>query len=181
MTKDKKLYLYSGIAIAFAVVAYVFITKKKKGGNGTTDIAKPDVKTTTGDIISNEQSVIDLSLQEILNKSLLEANAILKSKPVFTKLDNVQVRNDSFVNNGIVNNIMSSISNKGTLLGNVIAVVEDKGRLTNTSGKVFRWLKIQPAQITLDDMNRNKDFLTRKFLPEYKEVIFVREDVVKLN
>jgi len=46
---------------------------------------------------------------------------------------------------------------------------------------VFKWLKIQPAQVTLDDMNKNKDFLTRRFLPEFKEVIFVREDVVKLN
>ena len=181
MNTDKKLYLYSGLAIALSVVAYVVITKKKKGSSDPSITVKPDVTTTTGDVISNEQAVIDSSLQEILNKSLSEANAILKGKPVFTKLDNVQVRNDSFVNNGIVNNIMSSISNKGTLLGNVIAVVEDKGRLTNTSGKVFRWLKIQPAQITLDDMNKNKDFLTRKFLPQYKEVIYVREDVIKLK
>jgi hypothetical protein len=181
MNNDKKLYLYSGLAIALSVVAYVFITKKKKSDTDPTNDVKPDVTTTTGDVISNEQVVIDSSLQEILNKSLSEANAILKNKPVYTKLDNVQVRSDSFVNNGIVNNIMSSISNKGTLLGNVIAVVEDKGRLTNTSGKVFKWLKINPAKVTLNDMNKNKDLLTRKFLPEYKEVIFVREDVVKLN
>jgi F0F1-type ATP synthase delta subunit len=180
MNSDKKLYLYSGLAIALSVVAYVVITKSKKANTDPTTNVKPDVKTTTGDIISNEQSVIDSSLQEILNKSLSEANATLQGKPIFTKLDNVQVRNGNYVNNGIVNNIMSSISNKETLLGNVIAVVEDKGRLTNISGKVFRWLKIQPAQVTLDDMNKNKAFLTRNFLPEYKEVIFVREDVIKL-
>jgi len=181
MNSDKKLYLYSGLAIALSVVAYVVITKNKKGGTSASNTVKPDVKTTTGDMISNEQSVIDSSLQEILNKTVSEANTTLQGKPVFTKLDNVQVRNSNFVNNGIVNNVMSSISNKGTLLGNVIAVVEDKGKLTNINGKVFKWLKIQPAQVTLDDMNKNKDFLTRRFLPEFKEVIFVREDVVKLN
>jgi hypothetical protein len=181
MTSNKKLYLYSGLAIALSLVAYVVITKNKKSKTDPTSDVKPDVTTTTGDVISNEQVVIDLSLQEILNKSLSEVNTTLKGKPVYTKIDNVQVRNDSYVNNGIVNNIMSTISNKGTLLGNVIAVVEDKGRLTNTSGKVFKWLKINPAQVTLNDMNKNKSLLTRKFLPEYKEVIYVREDVIKLN
>ena len=30
MNSDKKLYLYSGLAIALSVVAYVVITEKKK-------------------------------------------------------------------------------------------------------------------------------------------------------
>jgi hypothetical protein len=60
-------------------------------------------------------------------------------------------------------------------------VVEDKGKLTNSEGKVYKWFKIKPAQITLDEMNRNKAFLTRVFLPEYSEVIFVREDTVTLD
>jgi hypothetical protein len=185
MNSDKKLYLYSGLAIVGALVAYVIITKKKppvsSEGTGTPDPETTVAVTTTGDVIDQNQVLIPATLAQILKKTSAEATVALINKPVYTKLDDVKVRNDSYVNNGIVNNIMSTITNKGTLLGNVIQVVEDKGKLTNSEGKVFKWFKIKPAQITLDDMNRNKAFLTRVFLPESKEVIFVREDTIKLE
>ena len=181
MNSNRKMYLYSGLAIAVSVVAYFVITKGKKPPPDHKKDVLPDVTTQTGDVITAEQAMIDAELKEMLNKTISEVNATLINKPVFTKLDNVKVRSSNFVNNGIVNNVMSSISNKGTLLGNIVAVFEDKGKLTNNDGKIFKWFKIKPAQVTLDDMNRNKDFLTRKFLPEYKELIYVREDVIKLK
>ena len=184
MNSDKKLYLYSGLAIVGALVAYVIITKKKppvsSEGTGTPEPETVAV-TTTGEVVDANQVIIPTTLAEILKKTSAEATVALINKPVYTKLDNVKVRSDRFVNNGIINNIMSTITNKGTLLGNVMQVVEDKGKLTNPEGKVYKWFKIKPAQITLDDMNRNKDFLTRRFLPEYSEVIFVREDTVTLD
>jgi hypothetical protein len=186
MNSDKKLYLYSGLAIVGALVAYVLITKKKplsssSEGTGTPDPETTVAVTTTGDVIDKNQVVIPTALAEILKKTSAQATVALINKPVYTKLDSVKVRNSNFVNNGFINNIMSTITNKGTLLGNVIQVVDDKGKLMNPEGKVYKWFKIKPAQITLDDMNRNKDFLTRNFLPEYKEVIFVREDTIKLE
>jgi hypothetical protein len=186
MNSDKKLYLYSGLAIVGALVAYVIITKKKplpssSEGSENTDPNKGVAVTSTGQVIDKNQVVIPSALAEILKKTSSEATVALINKPIYTKLDDVKVRNDSYVNNGIVNNIMSTISNKGTLLGKVMQVVEDKGKLTNSEGKVYKWFKIKPAQITLDEMNRNKAFLTRVFLPEYSEVIFVREDTVTLD
>jgi hypothetical protein len=188
MNSDKKLYLYSGLAIALAVVAYLVITKKKplrsvsdkdsEGTDSETDVAI----TTTGEVVDNEQVVIPASLIEILNKTSAQATLDLINKPIYTKLDEVKVRSENFVNNGIVNNIMSTITNNGTLLGNVIQVVDDKGKLKNPQGKVYKWFKIKPAQITLDDMNRNKSFLTHVFLPNSTgRVIYVREDTVKLE
>lgn len=186
MNSDKKLYLYSGLAIVGALVAYVIITKKKplpssSEGSENTDPNEGVAVTSTGQVIDKNQVVIPTALAEILKKTSSEATVALINKPIYTKLDDVKVRNDSYVNNGIVNNIMSTINNKGTLLGKVMQVVEDKGKLTNPEGKVYKWFKIKPAQITLDEMNRNSAFLTRVFLPEYTEVIFVREDTVKLD
>ena len=104
------------------------------------------------------------------------------NKPIYTKLDNVKVRNSNYVNNGLIDNVMSTITNRGLLLGNIIQVVEDKGKLKNNDGRVFKWFRIKPAQVTLDEMNRNKSFFTHVFLPESTgKQIFVREDTIKLE
>ena len=187
MNGDKKIYLYSGLAIAGAIIAYVIITQKKSTsdtsseGTGTPDPETTVGTTTTGEIVDVEQINIPKTLTPILNKTSAEATVALINKPIYTKLDNVKVRNDRYVNNGVVNNIMSTIANRGFLLGNVIQVVDDKGGLKNNDGRVFKWFKIKPAQITLDEMNRNKAFLMSKFLPEYIKEIFVREDALKLE
>jgi hypothetical protein len=187
MNSDQKLYLYSGLAIVGAIIAYAIITKKKtlpdsSEGTGTPDPEPEVAVTTTGEVIDIEQAIIPITLVEILKKTSAQATVDLINKPVYTKLDNVKVRNEPYINNGLINNIMSTITNRGTLLGNVIQVVDDKGKLTNSDGRVYKWFKIKPAQITLDDMNRNKDFLTHKFLPNTTgKQIYVREDALKLE
>jgi hypothetical protein len=187
MNGDKKLYLYSGLAIALAVVAYVIITKKKPllDSTDTSTVEEEentDVVSTTGELIDETQVTIPASLSEIFKKTPAEATRLLINKPLYTKLDNVKVRYSNYVNNGIINNEMSSITNRGFLLGNVIQVVDDKGNLKNNDGRVFKWLKMKPAQITLDEMNRNKGFLTHVFKPNTTgKEIYVREDTVKLE
>lgn len=187
MNGDKKLYLYSGLAILGAIIAYAIITKKKPLPNSSEGTGIPDPETnvavtTTGEVVDIDQLIIPATLVEILKKTSAQATATLINKPVYTKLDNVKVRNEPYVNNGLINNIMSTITNRGTLLGNVIQVVDDKGKLTNSDGKVYKWFKIKPAQITLDDMNRNKDFLTHNFLLNTTgKQIYVREDALKLE
>jgi hypothetical protein len=187
MNGDKKLYLYSGLAIVGAIIAYVIITKKKplvtsSEGAGIPDEETTVVVTTTGEVIDQEQVVIPATLAEILKKTSAQATVALINKPVYTKLDDVKVRYENYVNNGFINNIMSTITNRGTLLGNVIQVVDDKGKLTNPDGKVYKWFKIKPAQVTLDIMNRNKSFFTHVFLPNSTgKEIYVREDTLKLE
>jgi len=106
----------------------------------------------------------------------------LINKPIYTKLDTVKVRSQNYVNNGFFSNVMSTITNRKFLLGNVIQVVDDKGKLTNPNGKVYKWFRIKPAQVTLDEMNTNKSFLTHTFLPDSTgKEIYVREDTVQLE
>ena len=187
MNGDKKLYLYSGLAIVGAIIAYVIITKKNtlptsSEGTGIPDPETTVAVTTTGEVIDQNQVDIPATLSEILKKTSAQASSVLINKPVYTKLDNVKVRSENYVNNGVITNVMSTITNRGTLLGNVIQVVDDKGKLQNLDGRVYKWFKIKPAQITLDDMNRNKSFFTHAFLPDSTgKEIFVREDTLKLE
>jgi hypothetical protein len=188
MNSDKKLYLYSGLAILGAIIAYVVITKKKPLANNLsegTGVPDPETTvnvTTTGEVVDQEQVEIPTALAEILKKTSAQATSALINKPIYTKLDDVKVRNQNFVNNGIIDNVMSRITNRGTLLGNVIQIVDDKGNLKNNDGRVYKWFRIKPSQIALDDMNRNKSFLTHVFLPNSTgKEIYVREDTVKLQ
>lgn len=187
MNKDKKIYLYSGLAIVGAIVAYVLITKKKplasssNEGSGVPDPETTVATTTTGEVVDQSQVNIPKTLSGILKKTSAQVTVDLINKPVYTKLDDVKVRDSNYVNNGIINNIMSTITNRGTLLGNVIQVIDDKGSLKNNDGRVYKWFRIKPAQVTLDEMNRNKSFLTHSFLPETTKEIYVREDVVRLE
>jgi hypothetical protein len=176
MNANKKLYLYSGLAIALAVVSYIVITNKKNlvdsGVNTSTDEEGNVVVTPTGEIIDEEQAIIPDTLREILKKDSAKATVDLINKPIYTKIDGVKVRYENFVNNGIINNIMSTITNTGTLLGNIIEVKDDKGKLKNSDGRVLKWFRIKPSKIALEDMNRNKGFLTHVFLPESTAPIF---------
>ena len=187
MNSNKKLYLYSGLAIVTSLVLYAIITRKKtvKGSSQPEGVRQNDdsdtIVTTTGDVVSSSQVVIPKTLLQILKGTPAQATALLKNKPIFTKIDNVKIRRENFVNNGFFNNEMSEITNSGFYLGKVIEVVNDKGNLKNPEGRVYKWFKIKPTQETLDEMNRNKDFLTSKFLPDFTKEIYVREDVVKLQ
>ncbi len=105
MNSDKKLYLYSGLAIAVSVVAYVVITRKKKLDTDPTSNVPDDVTTSTGDVVDVEQAVIDPTLAEIIKLPLAQAKAKLLGKNIYTKLDNVNPRQSPYVNNGwFVNN-----------------------------------------------------------------------------
>lgn len=187
MNSNKKLYLYSGLAIVTSLVLYAIITRKKAEKSSPNQEGVPQnddsdaIVTTTGDVVSSSQVVIPKTLLQILKGTSAQATALLKNKPIFTKIDNVKIRRENYVNNGFLNNVMSEVTNSGFYLGNVIEVVNDKGNLKNAEGRFYKWFKIKPTQETLDEMNRNKDFLTSKFLPDFTKAIYVREDVVKLQ
>jgi hypothetical protein len=114
MNSDKKLYLYSGLSILGAIILYAIITKKKAltpllEGSGSGEPEGTVAVTSTGEVIDQAQVNIPANLAKILNKTSAEATIELINKPVYTKLDDVKVRNDRFVNNGIINNILSKI------------------------------------------------------------------------
>jgi len=183
MDSDKKLYLYSGLAIALSVVAYVVITEKKKlkldpsKEDNTKDNA--NVETSTGDTISVEQAVIDKNLQEILNTPISNVKLKLLNKSIYTKLDNVTPRTTPNVNNGLLNNSYGGkIVDKDTKIGIVKDIVEDSGKLKNPQGNVYKWLKVLASKEAIDSINKTKSFWNIPL--STGTTFYVREDVIKL-
>ena len=183
MNSDKKLYLYSGLAIALSVVAYVVITEKKKlksdpskDNNSDNNL---DVTTSTGDIITVEQAMIDKNLQEILNTPISNAKLKLLNKSIYTKLDNVTPRTTPNVNNGVINNSYGGkIVDKNTKIGIVKDIVEDSGKLKNLQGNVYKWFKVLASKEAIDSINNTKSFWNTSL--GNGTTFYVREDVIKL-
>jgi hypothetical protein len=186
MNGDKKLYLYSGLAIALSVVAYFVITKKKplptssdESTANEEEEAENVVTTTTGDEISTEQNVIEPILKEILKKPLAQIKLSLLNKKLYTKVEDVNPRFTPYVNNGWLsnNNIGGKIKTKGTLAGTVVDIVNDKGLLKNTDGKVFVWFKINPSASARKQIEDDSNIFTgQKF-----STFWLREDVISLK
>jgi hypothetical protein len=180
MNSDKKLYLYSGLAIALSVVAYVVIVRKKKSDTDpSSKEVKPDVTTTTGEQISNEQAVLDPTISEIIKLPLAQAKAKLLGKNIYSKVDNVNPRRTPYVNNGLfVNNTVGGrILQKNTLIGSVTDVVNDKGLLKNNSGAIYKWIKVKPSSDAIKQIKDDSSIL----IGTKTDTFYVREDVIKLN
>ena len=179
MNSDKKMYLYSGLAIALSVVAYVVITKRKKANTDPTTNVKPDITTSTGDVITNEQAEIDLSLQEILKLPLAQAKAKLLGKDIYSKLENINPRQSPYVNNGwfVNNGVGGRITQKDTLIGKVTDVKNDIGLLRNGSNNIYKWLKVEPSPEAIKQIKEDSNIL----LGTKTDTFYVREDVIKLK
>lgn len=179
MNNDKKLYLYSGLAITLSVVAYVVITKKKKLNTDPTKNVKQDVTTSTGDVVSVEQAVIDPVLQEIIKLPLAQAKAKLLGKEIYSKVENINPRQTPYVNNGwLVNNgVGGRITEKDTLIGTITDVANDKGLLSNNTGSIYKWFKVNPSKEAIRQIEDDKSIL----IPTKTDSFYVREDVVKLK
>jgi hypothetical protein len=186
MNGDKKLYLYSGLAIALAVVAYIVITKKKplpKPSNEETEETEDEkddvVVTETGDEITTEQATIDPALSDILKLPITQTKLKMLNKKVYTKLDKVNPRTQPFVNNGYINNTYGGeIEYKNTYVGTVKDVVEDSGKLKNPQGNVYKWFKVLGSKEAIDSINKTQSWWN---VPLKQGIIFhVREDTIKL-
>jgi hypothetical protein len=183
MNGDKKLYLYSGLAIALAVVAYVVITKKKPllntADTSTVEGEEEDmdlVVTPSGDTISTEQAIIDPTLTEILKLPLAEIKLKMLNKKIYTKLDNVNPRITPYVNNGwfVNNSVGGKITQKGTFAGIVTDVAQDKGKMANSQGKVYIWFKIKPSAEAVKQIKEDTPLL----LTAKTDNFWLREDVI---
>lgn len=182
MDSNKKLYLYSGLAIALSVVAYVVITRKKKLDTDPSSNDKSVEETITtpiGTVISIEQAINDPKLQEIIKLPLSQAKARLLGKSIFTKVPNVNPRQSASVNNGwfVNNSVGGRIIEKDTLIGSVIDVVNDNGSIKNVNGDIYKWFKVNPSPEAIKQIKDDSNILLGSVT---SKPFFVREDVVKL-
>jgi len=181
MNDDKKLYLYSALAIALAVVAYVVITKKKplpttSDEEASTEDQDDVVVTPSGDTITPEQANIDPSLTEILKLPLAEIKLNMLNKKLYTKLDNVNPRQTPYVNNGwfVNNGVGGKITKKGTFAGTVTDVAKDKGSMSNAQGRIYIWFKVKPSAEAVKQIEDDSNI----FIPTETDTFWLREDVV---
>lgn len=188
---SKKIYIYSGLAILSALAIYGYVSNKKKQeevlaqGEALQDEVDTTLVTPTGSEIDINQAVLPKDLEIILSKTVTESSNLLRNKTVFSKLDGVKARNGNYVNNGIVNNIMGDIKPSGIKLGKVVSVINDKNNAKNPQGRVYRWIKVLPSQESIDEMNKNKSFLSPKLASASvyalaKAPFYYREDTIKL-
>lgn len=182
MNGDKKLYLYSGLAIALAVIAYAVITKKKplpttSEDETTTEEENDDtVVTPSGDIITTEQANIDANLSNILKLPLAEIKLNMLNKKVYTKIDNVNPRTTPNVNNGWFanNSVGGRITQKNTLAGVVTDVSNDKGLMSNAQGRVYVWFKIKPSAQAIKQIKADSNI----FIGTKTDSFWLREDTI---
>lgn len=185
MNSDKKLYMYSGVAIATAIVAYFVITRKSKS-NSNNVIVEEKVVTDTGSEISLEQALLPAQLESIFKLPLKEAVKKLGNKNIYTKVTDVMARKTPNVNNGILNNTWGLISNKDTLVGRVTAIAEDKNGAKNSDGRIYKWVKVNLSSDAKKsiDASEKESFLNRigGALPiNYTIEAYLREDTITLK
>lgn len=180
MNSDKKLYLYSGLAIALSVVAYVVITRKKKLDTDPSSNVKPDVTTPTGDVISGEQAILDPTLTDIIKLPIAQTKAKMLGKDIYAKVENINPRQTPYVNNGwfVNNGVGGRITQKDTLIGTVTDVVNDKGSLRNNLGVIYKWFKIKPSNEAIQQIKDDSNILIGG---TKTDTFYVREDVIKLK
>ena len=182
MNEDKKLYLYSGLAIALTLVAYAVITNKKPllDSTDTSTVEKEEegdtVITGSGDEVTTEQVTIDPSLSEILKLPLAQIKLKTLNQKVYTKIDNVNPRQTPYVNNGYFmnNGVGGKITKKGTYTGMITDVSQDKGSMSNSQGRVYVWFKIKPSAEAVKQIKEDSNIL----IGTKTDTFWLREDVI---
>jgi hypothetical protein len=184
---SKKVYIYSGIALLGAIGLYAYVSNRKRkeiikaqAESIQADVEENTIITPTGDEISVEQATVPENLDAILKNNVQVASKLLSNKTLFTKVPDVRARLENYVNDGIITNRFGQIKESGVNVGKVISVVEDKGKMTNPQGRVYKWFKIKPSQQSIDAFNRNKTFLQANRMLTPKLELYYREDTLKL-
>jgi hypothetical protein len=185
MTDNKKLYIYSGLAIALAVAGYLVMTKrkpaplKKEDTSGEQDDENNVITLPSGSVITNQQALIEPTLAQILKLPLAEIKLKMLNKNIYTKVENVNPRQTPYVNNGwfVNNGVGGRITEKGTFAGTVLDVQKDLGSMANRDGKVYNWFKLKPSPTALNQIREDSNILlgSVKTSPYW-----LREDVITI-
>lgn len=131
---------------------------------------KEDTKAEDEGQTENEQKVIDPNLEKA--KDAKGKLTSIVGKDVYTKVEDVNIRNTPEVNNGLLNNIYGVLPAKGLLIGKVTSVVK-KGNLN--------WVGVKLSKSAYDIIQSEKNLLTRDIWVNIPPLKWVREDVIKLN
>jgi hypothetical protein len=157
ITKQEKGWLI-GVGVVGVLTALYFITKPKKDKKGD----------------EGNQETPDAKLNE-----LVKAGKVVGATLV-SKIKNVKLRHQAYVNDGAVNNRYGEAPEPNMAVGQVLSVVDDLTKNVNpATGKPYKWFRIKIDKALYDEIQTNqRSWWTReKIVPAQ---LFVREDTVKI-
>jgi hypothetical protein len=178
---NKKYLIYGGIGVVVLIAVY-FATKSPDAP--TTDEGSTEGDTPSNDGITKEQKAMDEKLVNTIKfakpKNKTDVIKSFYGKNVYTKVDNVKLRKEPYVNNGTLNNIFGTIAKKDVLIGTIGSSYLDREDTINPStNQVYNWFQIKLSDAVYNDINKNqKNFLTKQF--SNVAMPYVREDVIRL-
>jgi hypothetical protein len=158
MKKNTQIILYSALAVV-TIAGIVLLVRKPK------DDDKSEEK--DAEVEKDDQKVGDVKLEEAL-----KGNKLVKGVQVYTKVDNVNVRDSKAVDNSFPTNLYGVIAKKGTLLGTVTRI--------QTMPDGFTWIGVKLTTEAYNEIQEGKSFLTRDLVKTVPAEKYVRQDVVKL-
>jgi hypothetical protein len=181
----KKIFIGVGLLAVGALGYLALKNKRKKDGlqeqvieeqaEADFDFENVDGKKNTGlqNIISKPKKIIKVKDYQALirNGSLEQLNKYLVGKNIYTLQNDVNLRRDHpYVNNGIKNNKVITIKNKGVYIAKVKEVV------TGLDGKIW---------FLIDTESRNPSFTSWRFYRQpfanSAHNVYVRADVVVVD
>jgi hypothetical protein len=157
ITKQEKNW-FIGIGVVALLTALYFITKPKGKKQEEEDSQeKPNAK-----------------LDE-----LVKAGQVVGATLV-SKVKNVKLRHQAYVNDGAVNNRYGEAPEANMTIGTVVSVVDDLTKNINpATSQPYKWFKIKIDKALFNEIQTNqRNIATRQTLVPSQ--LFVREDTVKI-
>jgi hypothetical protein len=157
ITKQEKNW-FIGIGVVALLTALYFITKPKGNKQEEEDSQdKPNAK-----------------LDE-----LVKAGQVVGATLV-SKVKNVKLRHQAYVNDGAVNNRYGEAPEANMTIGTVVSVVDDLTKNINpATSQPYKWFKIKIDKALFNEIQTNqRNIATRQTLVPSQ--LFVREDTVKI-
>jgi hypothetical protein len=157
ITKQEKNW-FIGIGVVALITALYFITKPKGNKQEEEDSQeKPNAK-----------------LDE-----LVKAGQVVGATLV-SKVKNVKLRHQAYVNDGAVNNRYGEAPEANMNIGTVVSVVDDLTKNINpATSQPYKWFKIKIDKALFNEIQTNqRNIATRQTLVPSQ--LFVREDTVKI-
>jgi hypothetical protein len=97
-----------------------------------------------------------------------------------SKVKNVKLRHQAYVNDGVVNNRYGEVPEANMNIGTVVSVVDDLTKNINpATSQPYKWFKIKIDRALFNEIQTNqRNIATRQTLVPSQ--LFVREDTVKI-
>jgi hypothetical protein len=187
---NKRYLLYGGVGVVILIAIY-YATKSPDVPILDDDVVDESSSTTsTGK--TQEQITLDPKLVSLMQQK--DWIKTINGKNIYSKLDNVKVRNSEYINDGKISNLYGTVPKKGTLLGVVqgvflentkgglLGIIKGDSKATNpVTKKPYNWVKIKLADAVYNDIQKNqRNFITRDLFKNPNVYVFVREDAIKL-